>query len=78
MAPGPARSDLREGFPADTSPLPREHRSAADAARPGLLGTMEYGMPSSGGMGMGIDRLLMVSRVRVSVRPSTFPLVRPQ
>ncbi|MDQ3760713.1 MAG: hypothetical protein M3460_03180 [Actinomycetota bacterium] len=35
-------------------------------------------MPPSGGMGMGIDRLLMASPVRVSTRPSAFPLVRPQ
>jgi lysyl-tRNA synthetase, class II len=43
---------------------------------------MEYGMPPSGGMGMGIDRLLMAlvvqSAVQVSARPSMFPLVRPQ
>lgn len=111
-------------FPVDTSPLTREHRSAAgvvekwdlyirsvesatayselvdpvvqrerfeaqaalaasgDAEAMPLdedfLRAMEYGMPPSGGMGMGIDRLLMAltgSGIRETI---LFPLVRPE
>jgi lysyl-tRNA synthetase class 2 len=111
-------------FPVDTSPLTRQHRSAAglvekwdlyirsvesatayselvdpvvqrerfeaqaaltaagdDEAMPldeDFLTAMEYGMPPSGGMGMGIDRLLMAltgSGIRETI---LFPLVRPQ
>ncbi len=43
-----------------------------------FLGVMEYGMPPSGGMGMGIDRLLKAltgSGIRETI---LFPLVRPQ
>jgi lysyl-tRNA synthetase, class II len=111
-------------FPVDTSPLTRQHRSAAglvekwdlyirsvesatayselvdpvvqrerfeaqaaltaagdDEAMPldeDFLTAIEYGMPPSGGMGMGIDRLLMAlmgSGIRETI---LFPLVRPQ
>jgi lysyl-tRNA synthetase class 2 len=43
-----------------------------------FLTAMEYGMPPSGSMGMGIDRLLMAltgSGIRETI---LFPLVRPQ
>ncbi len=43
-----------------------------------FLRAMEYGMPPSGGMGMGIDRLLMAltgSGIRETI---LFPLVRPE
>ncbi len=111
-------------FPVDTSPLTREHRSAAGLvekwdlyirsvesatayselvdpvvqrtrfeaqaalaaagdveAMPldeDFLRAMEYGMPPSGGLGMGIDRLLMAltgSGIRETI---LFPLVRPE
>jgi lysyl-tRNA synthetase class 2 len=111
-------------FPVDTSPLAREHRSAAGLvekwdlyirsvesatayselvdpvvqrarfeaqgalaaagdveAMPldeDFLRALEYGMPPSGGLGMGIDRLLMAltgSGIRETI---LFPLVRPE
>jgi lysyl-tRNA synthetase, class II len=43
-----------------------------------FLGAMEYGMPPSGGMGMGIDRLLM-TLTGLGIRETIlFPLVRPE
>ena len=43
-----------------------------------FLRALETGMPPSGGMGMGIDRLLMVLTGVATVRDTTlFPLVRP-
>jgi lysyl-tRNA synthetase, class II len=43
-----------------------------------FLTAMEYGMPPSGGMGMGIDRLLM-ALTGLGIRETIlFPLVRPQ
>jgi len=43
-----------------------------------FLRAMEYGMPPSGGMGMGIDRLLMIL-TGLGIRETIlFPLVRPE
>ncbi len=43
-----------------------------------FLRALEYGMPPLGGMGMGVDRLLMLL-TGVNIRETvTFPLVRPQ
>ncbi len=43
-----------------------------------FLRAMEYGMPPSGGMGMGIDRLLM-TLTGLGIRETiTFPLVKPE
>ena len=42
-----------------------------------FLRALEYGMPPSGGMGMGIDRLLIMF-TGASIRETIlFPLVRP-
>jgi lysyl-tRNA synthetase class 2 len=44
-----------------------------------FLRALETGMPPSGGMGMGIDRLLMVLTGVATIRETTlFPLVRPE
>ena len=43
-----------------------------------FLRALEYGMPPSGGMGMGIDRLLIML-TGASIRETIlFPLVRPE
>ncbi len=44
-----------------------------------FLRALEYGMPPTGGMGMGIDRLLRVLTGVRGVRDTIlFPLVRPE
>jgi lysyl-tRNA synthetase class 2 len=43
-----------------------------------FLRALEYGMPPSGGVGMGIDRLLM-ALTGLGIRETIlFPLVRPE
>jgi tRNA synthetases class II (D, K and N) len=66
---------LREGDRIGTVDRLGAGRSHSDVHFPAA---MEYRMPPSGGMGMGIDQLLMALTASVSARLSAFPLVRPQ
>jgi lysyl-tRNA synthetase, class II len=43
-----------------------------------FLQALEYGMPPTGGMGMGIDRLLIMLTGETIRETTLFPLVRPQ
>ncbi len=43
-----------------------------------FLRAMEYGMPPMGGMGMGVDRLLMALTGAGIRETILFPLVRPE
>jgi lysyl-tRNA synthetase class 2 len=43
-----------------------------------FLQALEYGMPPTGGMGMGIDRVLIMFTGETIRETILFPLVRPE
>ena len=82
--------ELATGYSELTDPVIQRERLVAQAAQAArgdpeamrldedFLRALEYGMPPTGGVGMGIDRLLSVFTGRGIRETILFPLVRPQ
>jgi lysyl-tRNA synthetase, class II len=72
-------SEIATAYTELTDPVEQRARLAAQGALDeDFVEALEYGMPPTGGMGMGIDRLLIMLTGRPIRETIAFPLVKPR